>query len=60
MHGKFEIYVDRAGKWRYRLKASNGQVVANGDAYDDKDLARAACENVMSAAGGAKIEVVGA
>jgi uncharacterized protein YegP (UPF0339 family) len=30
MAGKFEIYQDRAGKYRFRLKASNGQIVASG------------------------------
>jgi uncharacterized protein YegP (UPF0339 family) len=30
MAGKFEVYQDRAGKYRFRLKASNGQVVATG------------------------------
>ena len=28
MAGKFEVYQDRAGKYRFRLKASNGEVVA--------------------------------
>jgi uncharacterized protein YegP (UPF0339 family) len=32
MAGKFEVYEDRAGKYRFRLKASNGQVVATGEA----------------------------
>jgi hypothetical protein len=27
--GKFEVYEDRAGKYRFRLKASNGEVVAS-------------------------------
>ena len=34
MAGKFEVYKDRAGKFRFRLKASNGQVVATGEAYE--------------------------
>jgi uncharacterized protein YegP (UPF0339 family) len=33
MAGKFEVYKDRSGKFRFRLKASNGQVVATGEAY---------------------------
>ena len=32
MAGKFEVYQDRSGKFRFRLKASNGQVVATGEA----------------------------
>lgn len=36
MAGKFELYEDRAGKWRFRLKASNGQVIATGQGYESK------------------------
>lgn len=28
MAGKFEIYKDRAGKFPFRLKASNGEIIA--------------------------------
>lgn len=41
MAGKFEVYLDKAGKHRFRLKASNGQVIAVGEAYESK----AACLN---------------
>lgn len=30
MAGKFEVYQDSAGKFRFRLKAGNGEVVATG------------------------------
>lgn len=30
---KFEIYVDKAGEYRFRLKAANGQVIAVGEGY---------------------------
>jgi uncharacterized protein len=36
MAGKFEVYTDKAGKHRFRLKASNGQVIAVGEAYESK------------------------
>jgi uncharacterized protein YegP (UPF0339 family) len=36
MAGKFEVYQDRGGKYRFRLKASNGQVVASGEAYETR------------------------
>lgn len=36
MAGKFEIYTDKAGKYRFRLKSSNGQVIAVGEAYESK------------------------
>jgi uncharacterized protein YegP (UPF0339 family) len=56
MAGKFEVYQDRAGKYRFRLKASNGQVVASGEAYETKAAARNGCESVQRAADGAPIE----
>jgi uncharacterized protein YegP (UPF0339 family) len=55
MAGKFEVYQDRAGKYRFRLKASNGQVVASGEAYETKAAARKGCEAVQNAAAGASI-----
>ena len=36
MAGKFEVYKDKAGKFRFRLKTGNGQVVATGEAYESK------------------------
>ncbi len=30
---KFEVYQDKAGEYRFRLKASNGQIVATGEGY---------------------------
>jgi len=35
--GKFEVYKDKAGKYRYRLKAGNGQVILTGEAYNSKN-----------------------
>ena len=40
-HPKFEIYKDKAGEFRFRLKATNGQVIAVSEGY--KTLAN--CEN---------------
>ena len=36
MAGKFEIYTDKAGEFRFRLKASNGQVVLSSEGYKSK------------------------
>jgi uncharacterized protein YegP (UPF0339 family) len=58
MAGKFEVYKDRSGKFRFRLKASNGQVVATGEAYETKAAAKKGCESVLRAATGAPIEEV--
>ncbi|MBQ2927705.1 MAG: YegP family protein [Oscillospiraceae bacterium] len=38
---KFELYQDRAGAYRFRLKARNGEIIAVSDAYN----ARAGCLN---------------
>lgn len=55
MAGKFEVYQDRAGKYRFRLKAANGQIVASGEAYETKAAAKKGCESVQRAAEGAPV-----
>ena len=30
---KFEVYTDKAGEFRFRLKATNGRVIAVGEGY---------------------------
>jgi uncharacterized protein YegP (UPF0339 family) len=55
MSGKFEVYPDKAGRYRFRLKASNGQVVATGEAYESKSAAKDGCEAVQRAAAGAQV-----
>ena len=40
-HPKFEMYVDKKGEFRFRLKATNGQIIATSEGYTTK----AACEN---------------
>ena len=40
--GLFAVYQDRAEKYRFRLKASNGQVVATGEGYETKSAAKRA------------------
>lgn len=46
MAGKLELYEDRAGKWRFRLKAGNGQVIATGEAYESKSAAQNGIESI--------------
>ena len=36
MAGKFEIYTDKAGEFRFRLKAGNGQVILASEGYKQK------------------------
>ncbi|MGD8323334.1 MAG: YegP family protein [Gammaproteobacteria bacterium] len=33
MAGKFEIYTDKKGEFRYRLKAGNGEIILSGQGY---------------------------
>ena len=40
-HPKFEVYADKAGEFRFRLKATNGQVIATSEGYK----ALASCMN---------------
>lgn len=35
-HPKFEVYTDKAGEFRFRLKARNGQIIAVGEGYKAK------------------------
>ncbi|WP_298129179.1 DUF1508 domain-containing protein [Micropruina sp.] len=55
MAGKFEVYQDAAGKFRFRLKAGNGEVVATGQAYTSLAGAKEGCAAVQRAADGASI-----
>ena len=41
MAGKFECYRDKAGEYRFRLKAANSQVVLSSEGYSSK----ASCMN---------------
>ncbi|MEG1068992.1 MAG: YegP family protein [Ruthenibacterium sp.] len=38
---KFELYLDKAGEHRFRLKAHNGQKIAASEGYKNKE----SCEN---------------
>jgi len=38
---KFEMYTDKAGQFRFRLKARNGEIIAVSEGYS----AKASCEN---------------
>ena len=40
-HPKFEMYADKAGEFRFRLKATNGEVIGTSEGY----VAKASCKN---------------
>lgn len=60
MAGKFELFEDKAGNWRFRLKAGNGEIVATGEGYSSKSAAHKGCESVQRAAADAAIVEVAA
>ncbi|MEO0324705.1 MAG: YegP family protein [Myxococcota bacterium] len=58
MAGKFEMYSDKAGKFRFRLKSGNGQVIAQSQAYESKAACKNGIESVRkNAADAALVEV---
>ena len=56
MAGKFELYQDSGGKYRFRLKASNGQIIATGQGYESKASAMNGIESVKKNAAGAAVD----
>ena len=36
MSAKFEVYKDKAGEYRFRLKATNGEIIAVSEGYTTK------------------------
>lgn len=54
MAGKFEIKSGRTGKFRFNLKASNGQVILTSEAYNTAAAAKSGAASVAKNAGNAK------
>ena len=57
-HPKFEVYADKAGEFRFRLKATNGQVIATSEGYKAMASCLNGIESVKKNAVDAKIEEV--
>ncbi|MYR08958.1 DUF1508 domain-containing protein [Gordonia sp. SID5947] len=55
MAGKFELYKDRADKFRFRLKAANGEIIASSEAYESKSAAQNGIDSVKRNAADAAI-----
>lgn len=47
MAGKFECYKDKAGEFRFRLKAGNGEVVLSSEGYSSKSGCTNGIESVQ-------------
>ncbi|MBQ6756321.1 MAG: YegP family protein [Oscillospiraceae bacterium] len=55
-HPKFEIYNDKAGEIRFRLKATNGQIIATSEGYKSIASCVNGIESVKKNVVDAKIE----
>lgn len=52
---KFEVYLDKKGEFRFRLTATNGQVIATGEGYKAKSSCLNGIESVKKNAPDAEI-----
>ncbi|MBQ2161436.1 MAG: YegP family protein [Firmicutes bacterium] len=57
-HPKFEVYTDKAGEIRFRLKATNGQIIAVSEGYKAMKSCLNGIESVKKNAVDAKIEKI--
>ncbi|SLN18284.1 tryptophanyl-tRNA synthetase [Roseovarius albus] len=51
MAGKFELYTDNAGEFRFRLKAGNGENILASEGYKQKASAENGIESVRKNSG---------
>lgn len=52
---KFEVYADKAGEFRFRLKAANGQIIATSEGYKSKSGCMNGIESVKKNAPDAEV-----
>ena len=55
---KFEVYVDKAGEFRFRLKARNGEIIAVSEGYTTKASCTGGIESVQKNAPDAEVEEI--
>lgn len=54
--GKFEIFTGKNGQFYFRLKAGNGEIIAQSQGYATKSAAQNGIESVRRTAPGAPVE----
>lgn len=59
MAGKFEVYKDKSGGYRFRLKAGNGETIASSESYTTKAAALKGVESVKNNAGSDIVDLTG-
>jgi len=55
MAAKFEISKDKSGKFRFHLKAANGEIIAASQGYETKASAEKGIASVKTSAPGAQV-----
>ena len=53
---KYEIYLDKLGEYRFRLKASNGEIILASQGYTRKESCKKGIESIMENAPDAPVE----
>lgn len=56
LNPKFEMYQDKAGQFRFRLKARNGKIIGTSEGYTARTGCLKGIESVMVNAAAAEIE----
>ena len=54
-HPKFEVYQDKAGEYRFRLKARNGEIILASEGYKEKKSCLSGIESVKKNAPDAEV-----
>lgn len=55
-HPKFEVYEDKSGEFRFRLKARNGEIIGTSEGYKTKASCKNGIESIVKNAPDAKLE----
>jgi uncharacterized protein YegP (UPF0339 family) len=53
---KFEIYKDKAGEFRFRIRATNGNILASSEGYTAKASAQGAIDRIKADAADAAVD----
>lgn len=57
--GKYEVYKDKRGEYRFRLKAGNGEIIAVGESYKSKQGVMEAIESIRTNASSQVMDLTG-
>jgi len=57
-HPKYELYKDKAGEFRFRLKAANGEIIGKSEGYKAKASAKKGIASIAKNAPDAPVVVI--